>query len=69
MNYDYKLIPFRSMIALCGCANYPDAYVAEDAESNALRNLLTEGYRWIRTDADYAIFEKLLTTPPGESQV
>ena len=39
----------------------PDAYVAEDAETIAVRNLLAKGYRWIRTDGGWAVFEKEIT--------
>jgi hypothetical protein len=36
----------------------PDAYVAEDAETIAVRNLPAKGYRWIRTDGGWAVLEK-----------
>jgi methionine aminopeptidase len=39
----------------------PDAYVAEDATIRAVRELLAKGYRWVRTDGDWAVFEKEIT--------
>jgi hypothetical protein len=36
----------------------PDAYIAEDATTAALRDLLAQGYRWVRHDEYWAIFEK-----------
>ena len=36
----------------------PDAYISEDATTAALRDLLAQGYRWVRHDEYWAIFEK-----------
>jgi hypothetical protein len=36
----------------------PDAYISEDATTAALRDLLAQGYRWVRNDEYWAIFEK-----------
>jgi hypothetical protein len=34
------------------------AYPSDDADSKAFEELMAKGYRWIRTDSDWAIFEK-----------
>ena len=38
----------------------PDAYLSEDLDSelSSIRDALNKGYRWVRTDGDYAVFEK-----------
>ena len=41
-------------------ATQPDAYLSEDlnSELSGIRDALNKGYRWVRTDGDYAVFEK-----------
>lgn len=57
--YQYKTLPAHQVIALTDVTDlHPDSYIAEDVESSTLRLLLANGYRWIRTDGDTAIFEK-----------
>jgi hypothetical protein len=63
--FDYKVVPLESVLVLCRYVSpdeCPDSYMAEDAESKTLRDLLANGYRWIRTDGGYAIFEKSLSS-------
>jgi peptidoglycan/xylan/chitin deacetylase (PgdA/CDA1 family) len=36
----------------------PDAYVASDALTDAILTALAQGYKWTRTEGDYAIFER-----------
>jgi hypothetical protein len=37
---------------------YADAYVSEDSDTAAVRELLERGFRWTRTEGELAIFEK-----------
>ena len=37
-----------------------DSYVASDSFSEAVETALKEGYRWVRSDNSYAIFELTL---------
>ena len=37
---------------------YPDAYVSDDADTAAVRELLKCGFRWVCTEEELAIFEK-----------
>lgn len=46
-------------------SSQPDAYVAEDATSRPLRDCLEKGYRWVRTDGEYAVFEKVTRLTPA----
>jgi hypothetical protein len=36
----------------------PDAYVSDDPDTRAVRDLLAKGFRWVRTEGDVAVFEK-----------
>jgi hypothetical protein len=38
----------------------PDSYVASDSFSEPLETALKQGYRWVRSDSGYAIFELTL---------
>ena len=40
-----------------------EAYVADDFQTRAVRKLLEKGYRWIRTDGEWAVFEKEIFKP------
>ena len=35
-----------------------EGYVSEDAYALAIEAALESGYRWVRTEKDYAVFEK-----------
>jgi hypothetical protein len=56
--FHYATVP-AEYVLLCARVNAePDAYVAEDATTIAVRELLAKAYRWIRTDRGWAVFEK-----------
>jgi hypothetical protein len=38
----------------------PDSYVSSDSFSKALESALNEGYRWVRSEGNEAIFELVL---------
>ena len=42
-----------------------DAYLSQDlhSELDGIRDALNKGYRWVRTDGEFAIFEKALARP------
>src|SRR5262245_21756758 len=58
--YKYKLIPLKFLVAFEFCSQgiKPDSYMADDAEAQALSRVFKDGYRWVRTIHDYAVFEK-----------
>jgi hypothetical protein len=45
---DMTYVPFKER----------DRYPSDDPDSKAFEELMAKGYRWIRTDNDWAIFEK-----------
>jgi hypothetical protein len=60
--YAYRLFCFSQIEAVFtppGLTS-PDVYCAADTETEALRASLAEGYRWVRTDGEIAVFEKLI---------
>ncbi len=61
--YHYITIPFDDIEPILRGIDpeaKPDAYVADDAPARILRDLLAKGYRWVRTDGDFAIFEQAI---------
>lgn len=61
--YNYLAIPFEAALAYYGVkdSSQPDAYMTMDDNKAALQMAQEEGYRWVRTDGHYAIFEKEVT--------
>jgi hypothetical protein len=57
--FTYKVFPAARVIEIFAMANspQPDRYLSLDAHTQAILDALQAGYRWIRTDADQAIFE------------
>jgi hypothetical protein len=58
IRFHYVTIPVDSVIQAARLATEPDSYISEDSTSRAIQEILQKGYRWIRTDAEFAIFEK-----------
>jgi hypothetical protein len=56
--YQYATLPMEDVASAVQVLTNPDAYISEDATTAALRDLLAQGYRWIRHDEYWAIFEK-----------
>ncbi len=56
--FHYATVPMEDVAWEAHITTEPDAYVAEDATKIAVRELLAKGYRWVRTDGDWAVFEK-----------
>ena len=56
--YEYACVSVEAVRALTAQPKYPDAYVSEDADTAAVRDLLKHGFRWIRTEWELAVFEK-----------
>lgn len=64
----FKLVTVLSAFEPIDPEVKPDAYLSEDHETRALRTALAEGYRWVRTDRDFAIFEKTSLLVPRAVQ-
>jgi hypothetical protein len=58
LGYQYACVSVEAVRALTAEPKYPDAYVSEDADTAVVRELLKCGFRWVRTEAELAIFEK-----------
>ena len=46
------------MLAVTARPMLPDAYVSQDRDTEAVRDLLANGFRWVRTEGEFAVFEK-----------
>ena len=70
--YHYALMPFSVVEPMLRVPIAEDAYISNDTESRALRDLLTKGYRWVRTDNEFCVFEKIVGLvsglPPRETE-
>lgn len=58
--YRYAVFPKELMLAATTIPLEPDAYIADEPGIIKIREYLGEGYRWIRTDGDSAILEKVI---------
>jgi hypothetical protein len=56
--YQYATLPMEDVASAVQVLTNPDAYISEDATTAALRDLLAQGYRWVRHDEYWAVFEK-----------
>jgi hypothetical protein len=62
--YQYATLPMEEVASAVQVLTNPevkewaDACNSKDATATALRDLLAQGYRWIRHDEYWAIFEK-----------
>jgi hypothetical protein len=59
--YDYRVFPARLFLEAFEVVRYPDAYLALDAETEALQQALAEGYRLYQMAGEYAVLEKALS--------
>ena len=62
--YHYATLPAQLVHEVTRVPIPDDAYLARDPETDALKELLDQGYRWIRTESELAIFEKEIERPP-----
>lgn len=73
LTYRYATLPITVVAGLtAGLSHVRGAFIAADAESDAYADLISRGYRWIRTDGDLAVFELTIThtteSKPCDSQ-
>ena len=62
--YKYATVPLSAVVGMMMVPVPKDSYLSEDGGVKAVRYLLAEGYRWVRTDDVWAVFERL--TPSRE---
>jgi hypothetical protein len=53
-----RVVEMFGLIPDAGLLPAQDSYLASDASTDAIQAALREGYRWVRTDGDLAIFEQ-----------
>lgn len=56
--YRYILISTARCYAVYRGENMPDSYIADDAEGRKLVHVFQNGYRWVRTEDGWAVWEK-----------
>lgn len=56
--YHYVTVPVDTVIGAARLLTEPDAYIASDPETDGIKELLKNGYRWIRSEDGFAIFER-----------
>jgi hypothetical protein len=63
----YVLFRLRGIAPLleADLGDKPDAFAADEPLTRSLRGALRKGYRWVRTDGDWAVFEKRTIRVPG----
>lgn len=67
--FEYRTLPLSIVVGLTdGSPKHPDAYLSDDADSRAFNSIIAEGFRWIRTDGDLAVFERCYEYPALESR-
>jgi len=58
IRYHYATVKAETVFALAMVPRPKDSYISKDSDSEALKELLAKGYRWVRTDGEIAVFEK-----------
>lgn len=61
--YHYATVRADAVAAMARVPAPEDSFLSLDAEVAAVRDLLAKGYRWIRTDGEWAVFERAVHTP------
>ena len=56
--YEYACVSVEAVRALTAEPKYPDAYVSDDADASAVRELLERGFRWVRTEGSWRCLRK-----------
>jgi hypothetical protein len=56
--YEYATLNAANLAAILRVPTPPDSYSSEDETTKAYRDLVSQGFRWIRTDGELAVFEK-----------
>ncbi len=61
MPFEYRVHPANAVVELLSPKRFdmPDAYIASDLETDTIRETLALGFRWVRTDGEHAIFERM----------
>jgi len=67
--FEYAALPARDVLALATVLGFettpPGGYVSDDVPHRALSRLLDGGFRWVRTEGEFALFEREVLGRPG----
>ncbi len=63
--YEYETFPLRFVDETLRFCDNPDAYISDGEMTRELRRILDHGFRWIRSDGDSAIFERVTWAKPS----
>jgi hypothetical protein len=55
--YDYRCFLFTDVVGILHTVNL--ARMSQDSATLAVLDALAEGFRWVRTDGDFCVFERI----------
>ena len=61
--FEYETMPIEDVAACFQTLENPDSYLTDDHQVKTLRRLRAAGFRWVRTDDGWAIFERAYLEP------
>lgn len=57
--FEYRLLPFDNLVDLLRQIEPPkDSYLSEDGFLKAYKSTIQQGFRWVWTEGDWAVFER-----------
>lgn len=66
--FEYVALPLRDVLALAaarGMTEAPDgSYLSDDGPTRAVARAFADGFRWVRTEGDFAVFERVVPAAP-----
>jgi hypothetical protein len=71
--FEYLTVPVALARDAFASTLEPDSYVSQSEHTIRMEEILQQGYRWVRSDNDYAIFEREIAVkkpdPPAELRI
>jgi len=64
--YEYETLPLRQVCEVFQFCEHPDTYLAEEPITIEIRRLLKHGFRWVRSEGDFAVFERVSSKIPDQ---
>lgn len=56
--YQYLVFQADMVRAVFSLGHHPDSYISSEPATDSLREAVRMGFRWVRTDGEWAVFEK-----------
>lgn len=56
-SFSYATVKLDTVRQFFSVPRFPDSFISQDSDSACLSDLLSKGYRWVRSDGDMAVFE------------